>query len=347
MKKSNGTLGFPWAQVGLSVLCAVLALILVAMIFVTAYVDHFLGQINYVTDPTGTEESLYTDPSDPDSTETHETMSPTYTGPSWDPTYGQVDPDMPSTVIADERLINILLVGQDRRPGQGRQRSDTMILVTINMQDKTLTMTSFMRDLYVSIPDYKATKLNAAYQRGGFSLLCETLLVNFGVHVDGCVEVDFTGFANIIDLVGGVDIEMRESEVNYLNKNYPGFDLKVGVNHLNGQKALAYSRVRAIGSDYERTLRQRKVLTQVFNKCKNLNLQQMTELLNKALPLLTTNMTSRQITNYMINLFPIISQCEVRSLRIPADRTFEEVDSFLVPDLEKNRQLLITMLMPK
>ena len=346
MKKSNGTLGFPWAQVGLSVLCLVLALVLIAMIFVTAYVDHFLGQINYVTDPTGEESSGYTDPSGSEPEMSLETLPSDFSDPTWDPTWGYKDPEMPDTIIADERLVNILLVGQDRRPGQGRQRSDTMILVTINLQDKTLTLTSFMRDLYVTIPDYANTKLNAAYQRGGFSLLCETLLVNFGVHVDGCVEVDFTGFANIIDLVGGVDIEMRQSEINYLNKNY-GFDLKVGMNHLNGQRALAYARVRAIGSDYERTLRQRKVLTEVFNKCKNLNLSQMTNLLNQALPMLTTNMSSRQITSYLINLFPIISQCEVRQLRIPADRTFAEVDSFLVPDLEKNRQLLINMLLPK
>ena len=105
----------------------------------------------------------------------------------------------------DDDLLNILLVGQDRREGEGRQRSDSMILCSINPDTKQISMISFLRDLYVQIPGgYSDNRLNAAYVFGGFPLLMDTLHTNFGVSIDGCFEVDFSGFQSVIDILGGV-----------------------------------------------------------------------------------------------------------------------------------------------
>ena len=91
-------------------------------------------------------------------------------------------------------IKSILLIGQDKREGQSRQRSDSMILATLDKDQKTISLTSFMRDLYVAIPGYSSTRINAAYAYGGMDLLDETLTQNFGVEIDGNVEVDFEVF---------------------------------------------------------------------------------------------------------------------------------------------------------
>lgn len=115
--------------------------------------------------------------------------------------------------IEDNQLVNLLLVGQDRREDESRQRSDTMILCSINLETSEVSLISFLRDLYVQIPGgYSANRLNATYVFGGFDLLDATLTENFGVSIDGNFEVDFTGFKAIIDMVGGIDIELTSAE---------------------------------------------------------------------------------------------------------------------------------------
>ncbi|MFQ9799037.1 MAG: LCP family protein [Clostridia bacterium] len=100
-------------------------------------------------------------------------------------------------------MVNILLIGQDRREGEGRQRSDSMILATINKKSQSIYLTSFMRDMYVPIPGYSDNRINAAYAFGGMDLLDDTIETNFGIHIDGNVEVDFSGFKTLIDMMGG------------------------------------------------------------------------------------------------------------------------------------------------
>ena len=167
----------------LIVLCTVLALMLTVMLGATIYAEHLLAQMNYV------------DPNHP-----RETLSPEeihaiehagndgnsdFTGPSIDE--DDVDwGDQVGTNIGgkdDSNIINILLIGQDRRPGEGTARSDSMILCTFNKSRKTLTMTSFLRDLYLQIPGYKDNRINAAYALGGMSLLNATLEQNFGIRM--------------------------------------------------------------------------------------------------------------------------------------------------------------------
>lgn len=340
--------GVRWAKMGLIALCSILSFVLLATIYITTYANHLLGKINYIPMDT----TLSAEQIEQIERELTETIPPDYDGPVLDPTDVTQPPVQTDTgLICHEDLVNILLVGQDRRPGESRQRSDAMILVTINKRNRTITFTSFMRDLYVDIPGYKYNKLNAAYQRGGFSMLCQTLKTNFGVVVDGCIEVDFNGFISIVDQVGGIDIELSGAEAKDLNESY-GFSLKKGMNHMDGATALAYARNRNIGNDFGRTERQRKVLTAIFRASKDLSLPQMQQFLESVMPLISTTMTSKEITNYLVTLFPVLSGATIQNLRIPADNTYTDamikgIGSSLVPDLEANRQLLQQTLLPQ
>lgn len=240
------------------------------------------------------------------------------------PTVPEIPPD--STIYGDH-LVNIMLVGQDRREGQARQRSDTMILLSINKSDNTITLTSFMRDMYVQIPGYKPNKLNAAYAFGGMNLLKKTLDVNFGVQVDGVVEVDFGGFKKIIDLLGGVDIVLTEPEAKYLNDLYEAkfvdSPVVVGKNRLDAKQAQVYVQLREIDSDYERTNRQRKLVASVIEAYRNQPLDQMLSLLEDVLPFISTDMTNLEILDYAMDLFPMLTSIKIEMLRLPLSGTYK------------------------
>lgn len=258
----------------------------------------------------------------------------------------------------DDQIINILLIGQDSWSGQGRQRSDSMILCTVNLHTDTFTMTSFMRDMYVQIPGYSANKLNAAYQMGGMELLDLSLLLNFGIVVDYNIEIDFEGFMNAVDIVGGIDMELTQAEADYLNargnwdidnSTAGQWNLKAGINHLTGEQALAYCRTRYVGNaDFGRTERQRKVLTELIDRCKTLSVRELDSLLREVLPLLTTDMSSAQIDKYILKILPMLPNLKTNQMRIPADGAYYDDTvngmSVLVPDLEKNKELLRQML---
>ena len=311
-----------WKIVLLIVLLSVFLLFLAAVFAVGFYANHLLDQLamydpaNDVTiSHSEAEDFLLDDPEaviiDPDSTEEMDDLS--------DVTFPTEPPTEPAQQEGHgEHIVNILLIGQDRRPGQGRQRSDSMILATFNKSRNTLTLTSFMRDAYVQITGYQPNKLNAAYAFGGMSLLNETLRVNYGIHVDGNVEVDFNSFTQIIDMLGGVDINMTTAEVNYLAK----WDLQVGMNRLTGEQALAYSQIRYIDSDYRRTERQRKVLLSLLNRYKSLSVTQMLSILEDVLPYITTNMDKSEIVGYAVELTPMLASAQFENMRIPADGTF-------------------------
>lgn len=257
----------------------------------------------------------------------------------------------PAEVIEGENIINILLVGQDRRSKEGRGRSDAMILCTFNKMENTLTMTSFLRDMYVRIPDYFPHKINTSYALGGFPVLNDTLEYNFGVQVDGNVEIDFGGFKDVIDLLGGVDIDLTASEARYMNNheglggNYKeSWSMTEGINHLNGSQALGYSRIRYLDSDFGRTNRQRTVLTALLNQCKSLSLTQFNDLLTQILPLVTTDLSNTEILSYALELFPLLFNCEVKTQQIPAEGTYyySAIDgmSTISVDLEANQEIL-------
>ena len=246
-----------------------------------------------------------------------------------------------------DHVINILLIGQDRRPGEGRQRSDSMILCTINTQEKTLVMTSFLRDLYVDIPDwngrtYLDNRLNSCYAFGGMGMLDLCLKNNFGVQVDHNIEVDFSGFEDIVELFGGVSVYLTKAEADYLNSGTSKYS--EGVNYLDSHDALQFVRIRKLDSDFGRTDRQRRLLNGMLNSVKDLSYDQMVSLVNSILPMITTDMSNSEITGYMMEILPILSQLQVSNQYIPAQGTYSSVYirgmAVLVPDLEANIKIL-------
>lgn len=330
-----------WKRVVLILLCIILFLILAAVVAVVLYVNSLLGNIQRVegTVPTLTPEEIQQieEETEPEDVE--------FTGPVMDVEEVTWATE-PVEVIGEEEdhIINILLIGQDRREGEGRQRSDSMILCTINTKTNTLTMTSFLRDLYVQIPGHKDNRLNAAYAFGGMPLLNECLERNFGVHVDGNIEVDFSGFSKIVDIMGGVDIHLTAKEAAWLNSGNPDWNLREGTNHLDGEQSLAYSRIRKIDNDFGRTNRQRKVLNILIQKGKKMSFSRVNDLLQSVTRLITTDLTNKEITDYVIELFPMLSDVKIETQYIPADGTYKSVKiegkAVLLPDLEANRKIL-------
>lgn len=266
---------------------------------------------------------------------------------------GGIDPDDVSwgkvDTINDKNLVNILLIGQDRRPGQGRQRSDSMIICSVNTKTKEISLVSFLRDLYVQLPgDYSDNRLNVPYVFGGFDLLKDTIKLNFGINVDGCVSVDFDGFQEVIDILGGVDIELSAAEANQINLySYSTGGMKAGMNHLDGGQALAYSQIRKIDSDFNRTERQRKVITAVFNSLKGASLKELNSVANKILPKMTTDMSNSEIIGYIAKCYGALDS-EMQTYHVPADDAYYNAMikgmAVLVPDLPLIRQQLETYL---
>ena len=316
----------------------VLAVILVALIGVTAYMENMLNLINKNPDDSTMSREEYEQFLE-DQRATEETG---FTGETIDPNDVNLNlHDKP--VESQEHIINIMLIGQDRRPGEGRTRSDVMILCTVNKTTKELTMTSFMRDLYINIPGYYDDRMNHAYAYGGMKLLDKCLQENFGVKVDGNIEVDFDGFSDIVDLLGGVDIYLSNSEANHLI--YNGYSAVPGMNHLNGKAALMYTRNRSVGNgDFSRTERQRRVLSALFEKCRGMSLGQLQNLMEKVLPMITTDMTNRALVDLLVDVVPMLGDIQVNTNRIPADDTYKYASirgmSVLLPDLEANRAVL-------
>ncbi len=337
-RSKGGRLRFQ--RFALKLLCTVLGLILAAMILVTLYFHHLMNRINYV-EP---EDHFTLSQEELEEFLSAETVSPDAASPTMDP--GSVDFGSTDVEIGgSSNVINILLIGQDRRPGETRARSDSMILCTFNKDTKTLILTSILRDLYVQIPGYQDNRVNVAYAAGGMKLLNETLEKNFGIRVDGNVEVDFTQFADIVDLVGGVRIDLRADEASLINKTM-GVSLAEGVNLLTGEQALQYARIRSLDSDgdFSRTNRQRKVVSAIVDAYKNASLKTLLSTLDDILPMITTDMSNLQILSYAIELFPLLSDVQIVSQRIPADGTYSgqmiRGMAVLVADMDAARALL-------
>lgn len=266
---------------------------------------------------------------------------------SWD----NVDID----VMKDKDVTNILLIGQDRREGQERQRSDTMIICSINKKTNKIILSSVMRDMYVPISGYSDNRINAAYQFGGMPLIDQVMEDCLGIHIDGNVEVDFNGFINSLSEIGNLDIELNKAEANYLNTHpewvaqagtdATGWNLQAGFNSMTPDQALAYARIRYVGnSDWERTDRQRKVLMAAFDKVKGSDLATLLNLADKILPNLATDMGNMQILGYVYTVVTS-GMSQIESYRIPVEgtyscKTLRRGMEVLVPDLNENSQLL-------
>lgn len=263
-----------------------------------------------------------------------------------------------SELYRDSEQTNILLIGVDARESDVSSRSDTMMLLTIDNKNGQIKLTSFLRDSYVKIAGRKKEKLNAAYFRGGIQGLVDTLELNFKVEIPYYMLVDFEIFTTVVDMLGGIEVEVTEKESAYSKKtptDRGGYlPLEAGENiHLNGTEALWYSRMRYLDSDFMRTQRQRKVITAIVEKAKLQKPQELLELAETIIPLIKTNITADEMKKLGIDAvldkaynYSIVQQ------QIPADETWSNkrisgVGACLVMDLDENAEILANFLRNK
>ncbi len=195
-------------------------------------------------------------------------------------------------------VTNILFIGNDGTSSSEGARSDSMILVSVDYKHAKIKLTSFLRDSWVEIPSKgKKAKLNAACAYGGPQLLVDTIEYNFHIDIDHYVMVNFEMFTQIIDNLGGVEVEVTEKEAKFIRNTTRHKDMESGDSVLlDGAKALVYCRIRKLDSDYMRTLRQRKVITALINKATETDIQTLFEAVNKVFPLIQTDMNAAEIS---------------------------------------------------
>lgn len=239
-------------------------------------------------------------------------------------TYQQSQPPL---IMADR--INILLLGIDRRGGQGwGYRTDTIIIVTVDEGHETAGMLSIPRDLQLEIPGYKEDRINTAnvygessrYPGGGPALLERTIEYNFGIPIDYYIMVDFQGFEQIIDTLGGIDIDVPRTlhDTQYPDPlpgdpyHYKTIHFDPGLQRMNGKRALQYARSRMSTSDFDRARRQQQILIAIRDKALSLNL------LPKLPSLIATmgNMVRTDMTpDDMIRLARLAPQIDIGTVR--------------------------------
>ena len=227
------------------------------------------------------------------------------------------------TNISDD-VFTILLVGVDSYQDTYTGRSDVQMLISINQKSKKLVICSILRDCYVSIPGHGNNRINAAYGEGGTNLLTQTIKNNFGIPVNRVGVINFKVVTDFVDAVGGVDVDLSPEEVEIINNGSSGYLSGAGLNHLNGDQALTYARIRKIDSDFSRTKRQRVVMEDALEKVGNMSLTQQSSLLQEFLPRVHTDLTRSEVIN-LASLILRLKSFDVKSFAIPIDGSWSDM----------------------
>jgi LCP family protein required for cell wall assembly len=238
-------------------------------------------------------------------------------------------------------IENVLLIGTDHRDDSWNGNSDVMIVATINSDTKKIILTSFMRDLYADIPGYGVHKLNYAFAVGGAETLEATLEDNYRLSIDHYAVVDFESMADIVDLLGGVELTISDAECDMINGYLNSMDAAEdalpggGTYVLNGNQAVAHMRDRYVGNnDYERTQRQRDVLTQLFGKLDELGAEEIAGLSKELLMDVEHDFNALEIIELLAEI-PEFADYELEENRIPYDDLYTSQGEMLVPDFEE------------
>lgn len=294
---------------------AVLSVILLFLVAVFIFAWHKLGLLQY-NDGTVDTDSAVEDVSDEDvlSAEDLEGL-----------VFLDGEPVIPDMKIYDDKdVVNILLIGTDERTKQfnTNARSDSMILISINKEKDTVKLVSLERGMGVPVlsGQYEGQYdwLTHIFRYGGADLLMETVETCFRVKVDHYVRVNFNTLTQIVDSIGGVEIDLTSKEAAYMSAY---FDVKSGTNLFDGSEALFYSRIRSIDSDWGRVVRQRNVIQSAFMAAKGLSLTEINSAVNEILPLIQTNLTKSEIAALIIEAPSLVGK-EMDQMTIPKKGTY-------------------------
>ena len=249
-------------------------------------------------------------------------------------------------------ITNVLLIGVDARDLDEPCRSDSMIIATLDNNNKKVKLTSLFRDTLVDIPGHGEAKLNAAYMLGGPELLMKTVKETYNVSIDKYIIINFWGFETIVDYIGGIEVDVKDYQLEELNKyigeSTGGNDCpveKAGIQTLNGKQALSYARIRYnVGDEYERTDRQREVIFKVIEKLQNTKPSKYLGIMNTMLEYIRTNIDPLEALNmaYTIYKFPSldVEQLQIPLVALSETRNYKELGSVFLMDRLQNASIL-------
>ena len=248
---------------------------------------------------------------------------------------------------SDGDVLNVLILGTDERTTEfSAARADSIILLSLNLKDHSARLVSLERGMGVPIleGEYEGEYdwLTHCFRYGGASLMLKEVQTCFNVDVSHYVRLNFTSVKTIVDLLGGIDVELSYKEASYLNS--AGLGLREGVNHLNGETALAYARLRAIDSDWTRIKRQRTVIQACMNSIKDADVKALNSLCDAILPYVQTNFTKLEILRLMAQL-PNFLGVQFEQMTIPVEGTYGGMTGLqgrglFAVDFETNSQIL-------
>ena len=228
-----------------------------------------------------------------------------------------------------DQLVNILLLGVDKREEGESARSDSMMIATLDPVNNNIKLSSLMRDSRVVIDDYGYDKLAHAHAYGGPLLAIKTVNENFDMNISMYAVIDYSGLVHIIDSLGGIEIEVKDYEIMWANVSIKDISLlddteytpiiNPGVQILNGQQAVGYSRIRKAGNgDYERTERQRTVLTQIIKKMFTAKTSELPNIIDSFAPYIQTNIGPAYLLRLGMSVINS-DMSEVVQARFPTD----------------------------
>ena len=258
----------------------------------------------------------------------------------------------------EDGVYNVLLLGVEAIGSNGvaSGRTDSIMIATINTKEKTLGLTSLMRDSYVEIPGHYNNRINSVFNKGGIELLYETIALNYDLRIDGSAIVSFETFQKVIDDLGGVDIEITPVEAQYMNTtNYvskkSNRTLKPGVNHMNGNQALGYARIRkrstldGSNNDEGRTSRHRRVMAAIFKEVKKSNPITLVKMLDTIFSQVQTDIKKSNASSYLAEVLELsLDGVPLDNLRLPIDGAYHYAKinnmAVTVPDWAPNKEAL-------
>jgi LCP family protein required for cell wall assembly len=236
-----------------------------------------------------------------------------------------------SELMKSQGNIDILLIGVDNRSvTKFTGLSDVIMYLRIDTKNGELKLASIMRDTLIPIEGHDYNKINTAFNYGGIDLTKKTLRSNFGLVPDYYIVVNFYGMEDIINALDGVDIELSDKEVAHMNGSIqeindhdPDNSVSLvdgsGMQHLNGRQAVAYMRIRKVGSDIARIERQQKVLSQLFSKAKDINIGQFPGLIDTMSKYVRTDIKPASKMLDLASTIMGLKTSEIEKFRYPED----------------------------
>lgn len=236
-------------------------------------------------------------------------------------------------MIHDEDVMNILLLGTDERSNtfSTNARADSIMLLSLNLKKHTIKLVSIERGIGVPIEGRNDDWITHTFRYGGAALTLQTVRDCFKIDVDRYIRINFNIFEQGINAIGGIDINLTQAELDYLgevqrwqweNMGKTSPPLKLGINHVDGDIALQYGRLREIDSDWKRIQRQRNVIQAALNQAKTMSLSQINNTIDTFLPMVMTNLTKSEITDLLLEIPGFLAEgMQIEQMTIPTRDT--------------------------